>query len=60
VAVEAASPLGWHRWTGDGGDVVAMEGYGASAPAKALYEHFGITGERIAARARDVLSRSSR
>jgi transketolase len=55
VAVEAASPLGWHRWTGDAGDVVAMEGFGASAPAKALYEHFGFSGEAIAARARKVL-----
>ena len=34
VAVEAASPIGWHRWVGDEGDVVAMEGFGASAPAK--------------------------
>jgi transketolase len=59
VAVEAAGPLGWHRWVGDHGDVVAMEGFGASAPAKALYEHFGFTGEQIAARARDVLGRSS-
>jgi transketolase len=59
VAVEAAGPLGWHRWAGDHGDVVAMEGFGASAPAKALYEHFGFTGEQIAARARDVLGRSS-
>jgi transketolase len=57
VAVEAASPLGWHRWVGDGGDIVAMEGYGASAPAKALYEHFGFTGEKVAARARAVLAR---
>ena len=55
VAVEAASPLGWHRWVGDHGDVVAMEGFGASAPAKQLYEHFGFTGENIAARARAVL-----
>jgi hypothetical protein len=36
-AVEAASPLGWHRWVGRRGDVVAMEGFGASAPAKVLY-----------------------
>ena len=35
VAVEAASPLGWHRWVGDHGDVVAMEGFGASAPRQA-------------------------
>src|SRR4029079_5915859 len=39
VSVEAASPMGWHRWVGDLGDVVAMEGFGASAPAKVLYEH---------------------
>jgi transketolase len=58
VAVEAASPLGWHRWVGDHGDVVAMEGFGASAPAKALYEHFGFSGAAIADRARAVLERT--
>jgi transketolase len=57
VAVEAASPIGWHRWVGDDGDVVAMEGFGASAPAKALYQHFGFTGEAVADRARAVLER---
>ena len=58
VAVEAASPIGWHRWVGEHGDVVAMEGYGASAPAKVLYQHFGFTGEAVAARARAVLERN--
>ena len=60
VAVEAASPIGWHRWVGDEGDVVAMEGFGASAPAKVLYEHFGFTGERIAERARNVIKEGAR
>ena len=60
VAVEAASPLGWHRWVGDLGDVVAMEGFGASAPAKLLYEHFGFTGEAVARRARAVVQRAAR
>ena len=55
VAVEAASPIGWHRWVGDLGDVVAMQGFGASAPAKILYQHFGFTGEAVAERARAVL-----
>src|SRR5919198_1348050 len=59
VAVEAASPVGWHRWVGDDGDVVAMEGFGASAPAKALYQHFGFTGEAVAERARAVLERAT-
>ena len=58
VSVEAASPLGWHRWVGDDGDVIAMEGFGASAPAKALYEHFGFSGQAIADRARTVLERT--
>jgi transketolase len=57
VAVEAASPLGWHRWVGSFGDVIAMEGYGASAPAGVLYKHFGFTPERVAERARAVLER---
>jgi transketolase len=56
VAVEAASPMGWHRWVGDEGDIVAMEGFGASAPAKALYQHFGFSGEAIAERARRLLA----
>jgi transketolase len=56
VAVEAAAPHGWHRWVGEDGDIVAMEGFGASAPAKALYRHFGFTGEAIAERARAVLA----
>jgi transketolase len=60
VAVEAASPVGWHRWAGEDGEVVAMEGFGASAPAKALYEHFGFTGAAVADRARAVLARQAR
>jgi transketolase len=58
VAVEAASPMGWHRWVGDEGDVIAMEGFGASAPAKVLYEHFGFSGQAIADRGRSVLERT--
>ena len=57
VAVEAASPFGWHRWVGEDGDVVAMKTFGASAPAKVLFEEFGFTPERIAECARAVLDR---
>ncbi|MBA2644614.1 MAG: transketolase [Solirubrobacterales bacterium] len=57
VAVEAASSFGWHRWVGERGDVVAMESFGASAPQKVLYEHFGFTGEQVAERARTVVRR---
>jgi transketolase len=55
VAVEAGVSLGWHRWVGDHGDVVALDRFGASAPYQTLYEKFGLTGENIARRARALL-----
>ena len=58
VAVEAASPLGWDRWVGDDGEIVAMNGFGASAPASDLFEHFGITAQAVAERARRVVERA--
>jgi transketolase len=58
--VEAASPVGWDRWVGPDGDIVAMEDFGASAPAKVLYDHFGFTGDKVAERARAVLSKVRR
>jgi transketolase len=56
VAVEAAVKLGWERWLGEGGVFVGMEGFGASAPAGKLYEHFGITPAKVADAARKLLS----
>jgi transketolase len=47
LAIEAASPLGWERWTGPDGGFVGMTGFGASAPSKDLYAHFGITPEAV-------------
>ena len=47
VGIEAAARLGWDRWIGSGGAFIGMAGFGASAPAAALYEHFGITAERV-------------
>ena len=55
VAVEAAAELGWHRWVGERGDIVGMTTFGASAPYKALYEHFGFTADNVCARAQAVL-----
>ena len=50
-AVEAALRFGWDRWLGERGGFVGMTGFGASGPAEALYEHFGITADAIVARA---------
>jgi transketolase len=55
VAVEAAVQFGWERWLGPRGAFIGMQGYGASAPGEALFPHFGITAERVAATARSLL-----
>jgi transketolase len=55
VAVEAAVRFGWERWVGENGTGVGMEGFGASAPAVQLYEHFGITAANVAAAARKLV-----
>jgi transketolase len=52
VAVEAGVELGWHKYTGAGGRFVGMHGFGASAPYKQLYEHFGITVDKVVAEAK--------
>jgi transketolase len=58
VAVEAAVRQGWDAIIGSGGAFVGMTGFGASAPAKDLYKHFGITSEQVAEAALRKLGRS--
>jgi transketolase len=48
VAIEAASPMGWERYIGSNGAFIGMHSFGASAPYKELYQHFGITAEAAA------------
>ncbi|TAN59340.1 MAG: transketolase [Magnetospirillum sp.] len=48
IAVEALGTFGWDRWVGDNGAIIGMSGFGASAPAEKLYEHFGITAGAVA------------
>lgn len=50
VAIEAAICQGWEKFIGPHGIFIGMEGFGASGPAEALYEHFGITEKRVVAR----------
>jgi len=45
VAIEAAVRFGWDAVIGPDGEFIGMHGFGASAPAKELYKHFGITAE---------------
>jgi transketolase len=59
VAIEAASPMGWYRWVGSDGDFVGMTTFGESGPYKDVYEHFGITVDRIAETGRAVIGRAA-
>ncbi|MDA7429528.1 transketolase [Primorskyibacter aestuariivivens] len=47
IAIEAALKFGWDRWLRPTDQFIGMTGFGASAKAPALYEHFGITVEKI-------------
>ena len=55
IGVEAAMRFGWDRYLGEHGAFAGMSGFGASGPADALYEHFGITPDAIVAAARTGL-----
>ena len=55
IAVEAAVGFGWDKYLGENGRFVGMTGFGASAPAKDLFAHFGITAERVAEEARSLI-----
>ena len=58
VAVEAAQPDFWHKYVGRDGAVVGIATFGESAPAKELYQHFGLTTTRIAAEVRQLVRQS--
>ena len=60
VGIEAGVSLGWDRWTGSDGAIIAMDRFGASAPAPKLFAEFGFTPERIAEVARGVIAGTHR
>jgi len=55
IAVEAGIRMGWERFIGTDGAFIGMTGFGASAPNKELYEHFGITKDAVVAAAKEKL-----
>jgi transketolase len=58
IAVEAAVRQGWDAIIGADGLFVGMSGFGASAPFKELYKHFGITPEKVAEAASTKLKKT--
>jgi transketolase len=57
LAVEAGLPQGWHRYVGDGGDVVGLDRFGASAPGNVVMEKLGFTVDNVVKRAVALLRR---
>ncbi|MEK6323840.1 MAG: transketolase [Acidobacteriota bacterium] len=56
VAVEAGTSLGWRRYTGIDGRIIARRQFGASAPLKELLKQFGFTVEKVVAAARETMA----
>ena len=56
VAVEAAQPDFWHKYTGRTGAIVGVAAFGESAPAKDLYQHFGVTAAAVVRAVKGLLA----
>jgi transketolase len=57
LAVEAGVPQGWHQWVGDGGDIIGITRFGASAPAKENFKQYGFTVENVVQRAKKLVGK---
>ncbi|PLR69854.1 MULTISPECIES: transketolase [Bacillaceae] len=57
LAIEMAAPLGWERYTGDEGDVLAINQFGASAPGDKIMKEYGFTVENVMARVKALLEK---
>lgn len=55
ISIEAAATLGWHKWTGSKGLPMGIDRYGESAPFEQVYEHLGLTVEKILENAASLL-----
>nr|WP_092781083.1 transketolase [Actinokineospora terrae] len=58
VVVEAGIAQPWHRFTGDAGEIVSLEHFGASADYQTLYREFGITTEAVVAAAKRSIDKT--
>ena len=57
LAIEAGSPMSWYKYVGFDGKIMGIETFGASAPAKKLFEKYGYTVENVVANAKAVLGK---
>jgi transketolase len=59
IAIEAAVMQGWHEWLRPDDRFIGLSDFGASAPAPKLYEHFGLTVDKISEAATAMIKRGS-
>ena len=59
IAIEAAHPDFWRKYVGRSGVVIGIDSFGESAPAKDLYQHFGISTQRVVDVAKTLVHRAS-
>jgi transketolase len=60
LAVEAGTAMSWHEWLGRRGAFVGLSDFGASGPAADLFEHFGLTAQRVVAMGQHILEAEHR
>jgi transketolase len=58
LSIEVGVSLGWDRWVGPAGAIMAVDGFGASSPAATIFEHFGFTVDHVTEVARRVAAGS--
>ena len=55
LGLEVGSSLGWDRYTGDEGDILAIDRFGASAPGDKVMQEYGFTVENVVARVKALV-----
>jgi transketolase len=57
LGIEMGSSFGWHKYTGDEGDILAIDHFGASAPGEKIMEEFGFSVNNVVARVKALLQK---
>ncbi|MFS0574138.1 transketolase [Sporosarcina sp. 179-K 3D1 HS] len=55
LAIEMGSSLGWHKYIGDAGDILAIDTFGASAPGETVIREYGFTEENVVAKVKSLI-----
>ena len=55
LAIEAGSPMGWHKYVTDEGDIVGISKFGESAPGDVVMKEYGFSVENVVAKAKGLL-----